>query len=131
MCNATTPSLKAACRAWERANSSRVLAFVTMPSNDAVSRPLENEKVPTGKVESVNCSSLITLIMSELSLIVILLIHNRSRDVGDDDAHNICRGDVRLHRDSELCVRDHVHESGSLVLPHQKGDGSREVQDME
>lgn len=69
--------------------------------------------------------------MSELSLIVILLIHNRSRDVGDDDAHNICRGDVRLHRDSELCVRDHVHESGSLVLPHQKGDGSREVQDME
>lgn len=44
--------------------------------------------------------------MSELSLIVILLIHNRSRDVGDDDAHNICRGDVPLHRGSELCVRD-------------------------
>ena len=68
--------------------------------------------------------------MSELSLIVIILIHNRSRDESDD-AHNICRGDVRLHRDSELCVRGHVHENGSLVLPHQKGDGSREVRDME
>lgn len=52
---AATPSLKAACLAWERVKSSRVSASCTIPSNEAVSNPFENENVPTGNVESVNC----------------------------------------------------------------------------